>query len=129
LPVDTDASPHHRRTKAGDTVRPPRRPHKPGAPASHPFNSQEFWQLRFIVADMSFVVNYTKTKASPARAVEYEKSFLTMGAALNFCVQLIDLGGDVLYIVQFIYGTEDAVLEGTSLVEAIDRQRARIASA
>lgn len=81
------------------------------------------------MADISFAVNYTKTKANPpARAVEYEKRFLTMGAALNFCVQLTDLGGDALYIVQYICGTEDAILEDAGLAVAIERQRARIAS-
>jgi hypothetical protein len=78
------------------------------------------------MADMSFSVNYTKTKAiPPARAIEYEKCFLTLSAALNFCVQLTDLGGEVLYIIQFVRGTEDGVLEGEPLAETIDRQRAR----
>ena len=82
------------------------------------------------MTDMSFAVNYTKTKASPpARAIEYEKCFLTLPAALNFCVQLIDLGGEVQHIIQYIRGTEDAVIEGNQLVEAIDRQRTRIAAA
>ena len=81
------------------------------------------------MADMSFSVNYTKTKTIPtARVIEYEKCFLTLSAALNFCVQLIDLGGDVLHIIQFAHGTEDGILEGDSLAEAIDRQRARLAT-
>lgn len=79
------------------------------------------------MADMSFSVNYTKTKAiPPARAIEYEKCFLTLSAALNFCVQLTDLGGDVLYIIQFVRGTEDGILEGEPLAETINRQRARL---
>ena len=78
------------------------------------------------MADMSFSVNYTKIKASPpARAIEYEKCFLTLSAALNFCVQLTELGGDVLYVIQFVGGTEDGILEGEALAETIARQRAR----
>ena len=78
------------------------------------------------MADMSFSVNYTKTKATPpARAIEYEKCFLTLSAALNFCVQLTDLGGEVLYVIQFVGGTEDGILEGEPLAATIDRQRAR----
>ena len=82
------------------------------------------------MADMSFAVNYTKTKTTPAaRAIEYEKCFLTLPAALNFCVQLVDCGGEVQYVIQYIRGTEDAILEGGQLVEAINGQRARIAAA
>jgi hypothetical protein len=48
---------------------------------------------RFIVANISFVLNYTKTEASPpATAIEFEKSFQTMDDALKFCVQLTELG-------------------------------------
>ncbi len=76
---------------------------------------------------MSFVVNYTKTSANPpACPIAYEKHFLTMRAALNFCVELDDLGYRVADLVQFIRGIEDGVLEGPALAVAVDRQRARI---
>jgi hypothetical protein len=81
---------------------------------------------RFIVANISFVLNYTKTKAvPPASAIEYEKSFPTLDATLTFCVQLTELGGEALYIIKVIRGIEDAVFEGKALVTAIERQRIR----
>lgn len=77
------------------------------------------------MTDMSFSLNYTKTKVSPpARAIEYEKCFLTLSAALDFCVQLTDLGGEALHIIGFVRDTEDGILEGNQLAQAIDRQRA-----
>jgi hypothetical protein len=80
------------------------------------------------MADMSFSVNYTKTKVNPpSHPIEYEKCFLTLSAALNFCVQLADQGGEALYIIQFVRRTEDGILEGAQLAEAIDRQRVRLA--
>jgi hypothetical protein len=79
---------------------------------------------RFIVANISFVLNYTKTKAAPpASAIEYEKSFPTLDAALKFCVQLTELGGEALYIIKLIRGVEDEVFEGKALVSSIERQR------
>jgi hypothetical protein len=79
---------------------------------------------RLIVANISFVLNYTKTKAAPpASAIEYEKSFPTLDAALTFCVQLTELGGEALYVIKVIHGVEDAVLEGKALVHSIERQR------
>jgi hypothetical protein len=81
------------------------------------------------VADLSFLINYTKTRVNPpARAIEYEKCFLTMDAALNFSVQLTDLGGEVLNIMQFVCGTEDGILEGEQLAEAVIGHRARQAN-
>jgi hypothetical protein len=78
------------------------------------------------VANISFVLNYTKTKATPpARAIEYEKSFPTLDAALKFCVQLIELGGQALYIIKVVRGVEDEVFEGKALVRSIERQRIR----
>jgi hypothetical protein len=78
------------------------------------------------VANISFVLNYTKTKAvPPASAIEYEKSFPTLDATLAFCVQLTELGGEALYIIKVIRGIEDAVFEGKALVTAIERQRIR----
>ncbi len=74
----------------------------------------------------SFVLNYTKTKAvSPASAIEYEKSFPTLYAALKCGVQLIELGGVALYIIKLIGGEEDTVFEGETLVRSIKRQRIR----
>ena len=81
---------------------------------------------RLIVANISFVLNYTKTKAAPpASAIEYEKSFPTLDAALTFCVQLTELGGEALYVIKVIHGVEDAALEGKALVHSIERQRTR----
>jgi hypothetical protein len=81
---------------------------------------------RFIVANISFVLNYTKAKAAPpARAIEYEKSFPTLDAALRFCVQLSELGGEALYIIKMLGGVEDEVFEGEALVRSIKRQRTR----
>jgi hypothetical protein len=78
------------------------------------------------VANISFVLNYTKTKAAPpASAIEYEKSFPTLDAALKFCVQLTELGGEPLYIIKLIRGVEDEVFEGEALVRSIKRQRIR----
>ena len=74
----------------------------------------------------SFCVNYTKTKVSPpSSAIEYEKSFLTMDDALDFCGKLTELGGDAIYILQLIRGIEDGVLEGDALARAIERRRHR----
>ena len=79
------------------------------------------------MSNLSFAVNYTKTKAtSPNNAIEYEKCFLTLSAALNFCIELIESGGEVLYIIQFIRGTQDAIFEGDQLHAALDLQRARL---
>jgi hypothetical protein len=78
------------------------------------------------VATISFVLNYTKTKAAPpASAIEFEKAFPTLDAALAFCVQLTELGGEALYIIKLIRGVEDAVLEGEALARSIKRQRTR----
>jgi len=78
------------------------------------------------VANISFVLNYTKTKAAPpASAIEYEKSFPTLDAALTFCVQLTELGGEALYIIKVVRGIEDAVVEGEALARSIRRQRTR----
>jgi len=78
------------------------------------------------VTKISFVLNYTKTKASPpASAIEYEKAFPTMDAALSFCVQLTELGGEAIYIIKMIGGEEDTVFEGEALVRSIRRQRMR----
>jgi len=78
------------------------------------------------VANISFVLNYTKTKAAPpASAIEYEKSFPTLDAALTFCVQLTELGGEALYIIKVVRGIEDAVVEGEALARSIRRQWAR----
>jgi hypothetical protein len=81
-----------------------------------------------VAGDTTFVLSYTKTKAQPpARAIEYEKTFPTLWAALNFCVQLADLGGECLTILRYIGVQEGAVLDGNALAEAIRKQRARIA--
>jgi hypothetical protein len=82
---------------------------------------------RFIVANIFFVLNYTKAKAvPPASAIEFEKSFPTMDAALTFCVQLTELGGEALYIIiKLSRRAEDAVLEGKALARSIERQRTR----
>ena len=78
------------------------------------------------MANISFVLNYTKTKAAPpASAIEYEKSFPTLDAALTFCVQLTELGGEALYIIKVVRGIEDAVVEGEALARSIRRQWAR----
>jgi hypothetical protein len=78
------------------------------------------------VANTSFVLNYTKTKAvPPASAIEFEKSFPTLDAALRFCVQLTELGGEALYIIKVIRGVEDEVFEGKALIRSIERQRIR----
>ena len=78
------------------------------------------------MANISFVLNYTKTKAAPpASAIEYEKSFPTLDAALTFCVQLTELGGEALYIIKVVRGIEDAVVEGEALARSIRRQRTR----
>lgn len=72
------------------------------------------------MATPSFVLAYTKTKAvPPARAAEFEKPFPTLNAALAFCVQLIALGGEALYIVKTIRGAEESVLEGDDLARAV----------
>ena len=82
------------------------------------------------IMNISFVVTYTKTRVNPpATAIEYERSFPTMWAALNFCVRLTALGGDALLIAQYVGDREDAALEGQSLADAIDRQRDRIEAA
>ncbi len=81
---------------------------------------------RSIVAKISFVLNYTKTTvAPPASAIEYEKSFPTLEAAVKFCVQLTELGGVALSIVKMIGGEEDTVFEAETLARSIRRQRAR----
>lgn len=73
---------------------------------------------------ISFTLAYTKTKAiPPASAVEFEKSFSTLEAALTFCVQLAKLGGEVLYIVKLVQGAESSVLEGETLDLAIKCHR------
>ena len=78
------------------------------------------------MAVISFVLNYTKTKAAPpASAIEYEKSFPTLDAALRFCVQLTELGGEALYIIKLVGGEEDTVFEGETLARSIKRQRTR----
>ena len=78
------------------------------------------------MANTTFVLNYTKTKAAPpASAIEYEKSFPTLDAALTFCVQLIELGGEALYIIKVVRGIEDEVFEGEALARSIKRQRTR----
>jgi hypothetical protein len=78
------------------------------------------------LAKISFVLTYTKTTAAPpASAIEFEKSFPTLDAALKFCVQLTELGGEALYIIKLIGDEEDAVFEGATLVRSIKRQRAR----
>jgi hypothetical protein len=83
-------------------------------------------KLRFIVTNISFVLNYTKTKAAPpASAIEYEKSFPTLDAALTFCIRLTELGGEALYILRLNRGVEDEVLEGKALVQSIERRRMR----
>ncbi len=75
---------------------------------------------------LSFCVNYTKTKVSPpSAAIEYEKTFLTMDEALEFCARLTDLGGEAIYILQLIKGVEDGVLEGPDLTRTIERRRHR----
>jgi hypothetical protein len=81
---------------------------------------------RAIVAKISFVLNYTKTKAAPpASAIEYEKSFPALDAALKFCVQLTELGGEALCIIKLIGGEEDTVFEGEALARSVRRQRMR----
>jgi len=81
---------------------------------------------RFTVAKTSFVLNYTKTKTNPpATAIEYEKSFPTWEAALGFCVQLTELGGEAIYIIKLIGGEEDALFEGETLARSIKRHRTR----
>jgi hypothetical protein len=78
------------------------------------------------VANISFVLSYTKTKATPpASAIEYEKSFPTLDAALKFCVQLTELGGDALTIIKVIRGVEDEVFAGKALARSIERRRIR----
>jgi len=70
----------------------------------------------------SFVLAYTKTKAvPPAKAAEFEKPFPTLTAALAFCVKLIALGGEPLYIIKTIRGDEESVLEGDDLARAVER--------
>ena len=80
--------------------------------------------------NIAFVVTYTKTRVKPpASAIEYDRSFPTMWAALNYCVRLTALGGDALSIVQYVGDREDAVLEGEALADSIYRQRHRIEAA
>ena len=76
------------------------------------------------MADISYSVHYTDTRPEAL----CEKHFLTMGAALNFCVQVSALGGAPRDILQLIHGTEDGVLEGQALAVSIDRQRDRLRS-
>jgi hypothetical protein len=76
------------------------------------------------MAKITFALSYTKTKATPpAGAADYEKSFPTLEAALDFCSQLTTLGGEALYIIKYIYGTEASVLEGDDLALAIKTYR------
>jgi hypothetical protein len=76
------------------------------------------------VSKLSFCVNYTKTKVNPPSvAIEYEKLFLSMDEALDFCGKLTELGGEVLYVLQLLRGIEDGVLEGEALDRAIRRHR------
>ncbi|GEM_PF-5881971 len=76
------------------------------------------------MSKISFVLNYTKIKAvPPAQAAEFEKSFPTLAEALTFCVRLIGLGGDVLYIIKCVRGVEESVLEGDELARAIANHR------
>ncbi|HTJ65869.1 MAG TPA: hypothetical protein VL899_18860 [Alphaproteobacteria bacterium] len=80
--------------------------------------------------NIAFVVTYTKTRAKPpASAIEYDRSFPTMWAALSFCVRLTTLGGDALSIVQSVGDREDAILEGEPLADMIHSQRHRIEAA
>ena len=82
------------------------------------------------IMNISFVVTYTKTRVKPpATAIEYDRAFPTMWAALNFCVRLTALGGDALLIAQYIGDREDAALEGQPLTDAIDHQRDRLEAA
>jgi hypothetical protein len=74
------------------------------------------------MTDIFYSVHYTDT--SPETLCE--KHFLTMGAALNFCVQVSALGGAPLDILQLIHGAEDGVLECQALAVSIDRQRDRL---
>ena len=78
------------------------------------------------MTEMSFTVHYTKAKAlPPATAIEYDKSFQTMDAALDFCVRLSGFSGSAIDVVQMIGGVEDAVLEGDCLDRAIQRRKGR----
>ncbi len=80
--------------------------------------------------NISFVVTYTKTRVKPpATAIEYDRAFPTMWAALNFCVRLTALGGNAMLIAQYIGDREDAALEGQSLTDAVERQKNRIEAA
>ena len=80
--------------------------------------------------NITFVVTYTKTRAKPpAIAIEYDRNFPTMWAALNFCVRLTALGGEARSVVQYVGDREDAALEGEALSYAVDRQRNRIEAA
>jgi hypothetical protein len=82
------------------------------------------------IMNITFVVTYTKTRAkAPATAIEYDRNFPTMWAALNFCVRLTALGGDARSVVQYVGNHEDAVLEGEALADAVHRQRNRIEAA
>ena len=82
------------------------------------------------MTNVSLVVTYTKVKvAPPAGAIEYEKSFPSMNAALDFCVKLTDLGGEALYIIQYVRGLEERVYEGDWLAKALARQRERMVCA
>jgi len=76
---------------------------------------------------ISFVVRYAAPGRSPsAHANECEKHCPTKSAALNFCVILCNLGGNPIEVLQLIQGKSDAVLDGSDLMEAIDRQRTRL---
>jgi hypothetical protein len=76
------------------------------------------------MSNASFVLSYAKARVRPpARAVHYEETFSSLDAAVEYCVDIEDLGGEAFTVVQFIRGREDAVLEGVALAKAIDRMR------
>jgi hypothetical protein len=81
-------------------------------------------ESRLIMTKISFVLNYTKTKAVPPYGCpEFEKPFATMDSALTFCAQLVKLGGKALYIIKSVHGAEDSVLEGEELTRLIETHR------
>ena len=79
------------------------------------------------MSDMSFVVRYTGAKTVQAgKPIHHEKHYPTQDEALTFCVVLLNMGGEVVEMVQCIGGCEDAVLDGPALNGAIARQRVHI---
>ena len=80
------------------------------------------------MSHVSFALSYAKAKVRPpARAIRYEQSFSSLSAAIDFCIDIEEMGGEAFSVVQFVRGREDAVLEGVALARAIDRLRDQFA--